>query len=277
MFKKDQVQKIGKYYIYPIFLYACHLCSEDADIGLTNGHCYYYADRLVKFLQGKWRNVGTEYLSDAEKEKRNKEIGRVCSFNSDHYFVEYDGNYFDGEGVMVQDEKNIWLWKYESGYQGFTPISYSKSKLYYQGTEEAYDASADETMDFYKTAIWNMYDLVFKPFENELISKLEKASNENNDVGFDAILNIYCEKSKDLLKNDPGVKLKIQDILKDVEKKAEKERERWAKFGTKNNYEKDPRRYGDFSKEELEVFLQSSEFKKIFEKSMSKFNTKKDL
>lgn len=271
MFKKDQVQKIGKYYIYPIFLYASHLTSEDADIGLTNGHCYYYADRLVKFLQGKWRNVGTEYLSDDEKEKRNKEIGRVCSFNSDHYFVEYDGNYFDGDGVMVQDEKNIWLWKYESGYQAFTPISYPKSELYYQGTKEAFDAGADETMDFYKTAIWNMYDLVYKPFEDELISKLEKASKDNNDVGFDAILNIYEEKSMDLLKNDPGVKLRIQDILKGVEENAKKEREKWAKYNTPNKNKSEEKKYGDLSDEELKTYLASDEFKQKFEENMKRF------
>lgn len=269
MFTKNQVQKIRKYYIYPIFLYACRLCNEDEDIGLTNGHCYYFADRLVKFLQGKWRNVGTEYLSDAEKEKRNKEIGRVCSFNSDHYFVEYDGNYFDGDGVLFQDDKNIELWKYEDGKTTFNSKSYPKSELYYQGTEEAFDAGADEAMDFYKTAIWDIYDLGFKPFENELIDKLEKSSD--NDVGFDAILNIYEEKSMDLLKNDPGIRLKIQDILKDVEENAKKEREKWAKYNTPNKNKSEDKKYGNLSDEELKAYLASDEFKQKFEENMKRF------
>ena len=90
MFTKEQVRKISRYYIEPLFYRTSCIIGIDADEGLTNGHCYYYAERLVKFLQGKWRNVGTEYLSDEEKDKIlvcfarpiPMEVGKYLSFHA---------------------------------------------------------------------------------------------------------------------------------------------------------------------------------------------------
>lgn len=269
MFTKEQVRKISRYYIEPLFYRTSCIIGIDADEGLTNGHCYYYAERLVKFLQGKWRNVGTEYLSDEEKAKRNKEIGRVCSVNTDHYFVEYDGNYFDGEGIMYHTDNRIWLWRYENKNTDHA-IDFPKSELYYQGEDAGFDAGANITMSYYKSAIWNIYDLVFEPFANELITKLEKAASDGNDVGFDAILTIYCNKSKDLIENDPAVQIKIQDIKKEVKEKDEEERKRWEKYRGPSYSErfKDTKKWIDLSPEETQEVFNSPEFREKFGKML---------
>ncbi|MBR4350749.1 MAG: hypothetical protein IKP98_00770 [Bacilli bacterium] len=278
MFTRKQVIKINRYYILPLFLAASNYIGIDEDEDLTNGHCYYFAERLAKFLQGKWRNVGTEYLTKEEMEKRNSEIGRVCCVNSDHYFVNYNGDFYDGEGLMAQTDNLIWLWKYMNPNTGEKlPADrdakiFSKNDLYYLGDNPSFDVAANSTMSYYKSALWEIYDLIFEPFADELITKLEKEAEKQNaldekdrtDVGIEAILTIYRNKSKDLLENDPGTRLKVQDIVKKVSIKDEEEEEKRKTSKPITKEERVAKKWGDLTQEEYIELMNSDEFRKKY-------------
>ncbi len=280
MFTRKQVMEITEDYIEPIFNMTKKFVHIDEDESLTNGHCFYFAERLSKFLQGRWRNVNVENLSDEEKEIRNSEIGRVCSVNTDHYFVEYNGDYYDGNGVMYHDPGSIWLWRYIDINTGkpmdpeFDAKSFPKLDLYYQGDKEQFDAEASVTKDYYKTAVWEIYDLVFNQIANELIPKLEKEAEiqnakdpkEQEIEGFKRILKDYCYSSINLIIYNSDIKEKIKEIVDKVRKidleeqeKRIKAMEEWkakrGKVTTWADLMKDPKK--------LEEYTHSEEFYKL--------------
>ena len=243
MFTRKQVVTITEDYIEPMFNMTKKFIHIDEDEDLTHGHCFYFAERLAKFLQGRWRNVNVENLTDEEKALRNSEIGRVCSVNTDHYFVEYNGEYYDGKGVMCQTPVAIWLWRYMDidNDKPFDPEPYaeafSKNSIYYQGENKAFDGGANVTIDYYKTAVWEIYDLVFNQIANELIPKLEKEAEiqnakdpkEQEIEGFKNILKDYLYSSMNLIIYNSDIKDKIQEIVAEVRKRDKEEQEKRIK------------------------------------------------
>lgn len=181
MLTKEQVLQIGKKYIIPLFSMSASLFAMDPDPGeIANGHCFYYAEMLTEFLQGS---------------------GKIVSFNSSHYFVEYDGNYYDGVGSIVHDDETITLWNYEqynSSYYGYE--KYDKKDLYYQGTNPHDDLYAGLTKNKDKNDLWEIIRIGFEPIKDELISKLHEA--KNNPELFEKLLDTYYAKSASIITSE---------------------------------------------------------------------------
>ncbi|MBR4830545.1 MAG: hypothetical protein IKZ96_02110 [Bacilli bacterium] len=212
MLTKKQIKSIIYFYIHPLF----NVSTEALDIDLFEekqiyNQGFYFVSRLNEFLQGNWRNVEIDNLTDEQKERKRKETGRICYY-ADYFFVEYDNNFYDYIGAKERNGSTITFT--DGSETSISALSYCDNN------------TSKFTTNYFNNAIWAIFDAMFTPFKNELITKLDKASKDGNDVGFDTILNIYRTRSIDLLESNPGVKMKVEDIVKEAKeayKKIEEE------------------------------------------------------
>lgn len=161
MLTKEQVMLLGEEFIYSLFTYSA--MKLDLDWGrdkLVCGSCFYYATIL------------SEILNEIDLNS----ISKIASFDSRHYFVHYNGNFFDGLGIIKQDNTNLRLWDYENETQYHYEVEeINKFFLYFQGNDPVKDASSGTTMNEpVKRAVWETFYLGYNKVKNELFEELRK-------------------------------------------------------------------------------------------------------
>lgn len=222
MFTKKQVKILINNFIFPIFSSAAQTMGENgSQYSLVEGHCFYFASKLTDLLQGEYRNVDIDSLSDEEKIERKHKVGRIVSQTFEHYFVEYNDEYYDGLGAIIHYDDTIVLGEREGVYShsGSGIEKISKYNLYYQGTDKGYDAYAYLTMEKWKDAIWDAYDIGVNPILNEFLDKIEAIAKNDNEEEFKKIVSLYTTKAMATIYNENRVKKK--DDGYDVGKVAE--------------------------------------------------------
>lgn len=173
MFTKEQVKAIGHDYVYRLYrLCARYMGEEEVDENsLVNGHCYFYAEALANILKGKWKDIDVSTLSEEDKKKRWDEVGKIITYNGDHYLVQYGYYDYDGLGCHYPNENARYLELDEDaeGYSGFCRESWKKS-------------------------IWDIYNIGYNAVENDFLEELYEVINDET-KNINEIIVKYLQKS----------------------------------------------------------------------------------
>lgn len=173
MFTDKQVKRIGHGYVYGLYRLCAKYMGEE-EIGedsLVNGQCYFYAEALADILQGKWKNVDVNTLSEEEKKQRWEEIGKIVTYTGDHYLVQYGELDYDGLGCHSSNNNGRYL-----------------------ELDKIAEGNSTFCRESWKQAIWDIYKIGYKAVEEDFLKELyEIAGDDSKDI--DTILAKYLDKS----------------------------------------------------------------------------------
>ena len=230
MLTKEQVYKLGDRFVYSLFTKSA--AQLDLDRGrdmLVCGHCYYFADAMLNLL--------------TESSYEDNIGPRIASFDCRHYFLEYDGNYFDGLGIIKHDDDTITLWDYENeSHYKFPPETRNLKDIYYEGTNKDIDECHYTTITKEKSEIWKVYHIGVDPIIDEFRVKLMEASKISEEA-FDKTIREFHDKAVSIIKSekhrDPNNIGKVDQVLIERKQRIKEEEDKFKREHEKRLQELD--------------------------------------